>query len=452
MKKKVLSIIALIAVLGIGLFVLTGCGKENNEENKRSDENQSENVLDVSSEKEIIGFQPSDNMGYFLDASGKLYLTGKPIGGIKLEKQYQELYEGVSEIRVCENGELFAKLKENNKWYLLGKRKGSEDVREAKIKGLYLSKVMIDENIKQIVPHTITAVGSNLFLTESGKVYTLNLSDYEKINTNVSEKDFGFKVKYMDGNSRNLVLIDEDNNGYALGMNLEEHGVLGDSDCGVLPSDTDKRYVSKPYKIGENIKSMKVSSHNLFYQIQIYAINDKDELLVMGTGSNINNHTTVLKDEEKQLKKIFDDVEDVYPTSKYALVKKKDGSLYSYTEIDTYQEYNKKVLDNVKTVYLPHIVGGSYILTNDNKLYGFGDNGGSKFGLGEEAKSKSYDEAVLLQEDVKRVCCTNIMYGDVAVIIKKDGEAYCAGYNNNNVLGLPEEQNPVNTWTKLNIN
>ena len=47
MKEKVLTAIALITVLGIGLFILTGCG----DDNKKDDDNS--RILTVNSVEEI---------------------------------------------------------------------------------------------------------------------------------------------------------------------------------------------------------------------------------------------------------------------------------------------------------------------------------------------------------------------------------------------------------------
>lgn len=94
MKKKILIIIALIAVLGIALFVLIGCGKNKDDSNQNKEGENSVATAEVSSIR--------DNSIYFVSINGTKFKAGDKISSVSkvnLKQKDKDLDEEIPKNR-----------------------------------------------------------------------------------------------------------------------------------------------------------------------------------------------------------------------------------------------------------------------------------------------------------------------------------------------------------------
>ena len=90
----------------------------------------------------------------------------------------------------------------------------------------------------------------------------------------------------------------------------------------------------------------------------------------------------------------------------------------------------------------------SFILKNDGTLWGCGDNGNSKLGLGDTNNRKTFAMISINTNDIKSVYC-----GDYhTFILKNDGTLWGCGYNRYGQLGLGDTNNRTTFTIISNVN
>lgn len=432
-KKIIIFVVVLILIIIAGtLFIINKNNSSQNNETVESNKSGASNIEEVINDKEIIKAEiGTGETVYLLDAGGRVYACGLDVGD-----NFIQILEDVQDIVVTDYKLIFT-LK-NGETYLLSGSDGIPSDKSIKTQIGTAKRIMLD-NIETVVNRRV-ANSQIQFLTKNGELYQLRIdisegeSNVEKINDN---------IKSISNNKLNISFIDNKNNGYVYGYNAGETGVLGQSDYGL--GSAQKKYVTTPFKIGENIKKIKVASESgSLNMLEIYAINNNNELFIMGKGKTSQNSMSVLENNTNQLMKIDADVEDVYPMLDYALIKKKDNSLYTFYGVENAK--NKKIMDNVKDVVQPVGYGGAFILNDKNELYAIGPNGNYQFGIGKDTKNAK--EPLKVNDNVKKIFMGEEYSGARVLIVKNDGSLYAAGYNSYKSLGVGDIDE-VSTWTKV---
>ena len=101
--------------------------------------------------------------------------------------------------------------------------------------------------------------------------------------------------------------------------------------------------------------------------------------------------------------------------------------------------------DDTKSVYCGE--NYTFILKNNNTLWGCGANVYGQLGLGDTNNRKTFTQIITNTNNIESICCGN-NYG---FILKNDGTLYGCGYNEHGQLGLGNTNNKT-TFTQITIN
>lgn len=425
MGKRKIIIILLVLVIVIILFVVAS-GLILKDKDILNNENNSNDINNtVSKSNEIIKVESSADgyETYMLDASGNIYGAGFSLTE-NFEKINIETNEKIIDIVITDLGLLF-KL-DNGEVYLISNEiKSDKEIRTSLEIGS-AKRIMIDDI--SMINDKSTAVSLIQFLTKSGELYELVANAYTGEVSNV--KKIMDNVKKVESNGQNVVILDNMGNGYVYGYNVGENGVLGVSDYGIISR---KDYISTPQKVGENLKEIRVASRSLMYSLNIYAINNNNELLIMGETANNNLFMGQKNNSIGTLTKIYENVDAVYPMMSGPIVKTKDKKLVSLDTV-LYSAEAAEIIDDVDDVIVPIGYGGIFIL-KDNLLYGYGENDATgKFGIGEDIKI--LNSPIKINDNIKRVFISKDYSGSTVFLVKNDGTLYGAGDNYRGALGI----------------
>ena len=152
-----------------------------------------------------------------------------------------------------------------------------------------------------------------------------------------------------------------------------------------------------------------------------------------------------------------DNIKEVYCGAHHNIVLKKDGTLWgcglnAHGQLGLEDITDRKIftqvttnIDNIKEVYC----GGSYtiILKNDGTLWGCGANGGGQLGLGDTTNRTTFTQITTNTDNIKEVYCG----GNHTFILKNDNTLWGTGRNDFGHLGL-KDTNYRTTFTKITIN
>lgn len=440
MKKNIVILISVfLAIVAIIVAVLIGV-KINNKNFKNDIENgvsnlseeSNESNIEVANDKEIIkvGIQYGER-AYILDVAGRLYACGNRIGN-----KFVKILEGVKDVTETALGP--AVTLTNNETYIISDLSGLKYTDKTIDTEMGTGKRLeVDDKIIDFVPEGILLEGNYIqCLTEKGEVYKILNDDSTKNAEKINEN-----VKKISSNKLNISFIDNKNDAYVYGYNVTKEGILGTSkDYDVYKYNV----VMDPVLVGSDIRDIITLSDLNFGALEIFALNNKNELFVMGRGKTSKNIISLLEKDINKLTKIDDDVKEMYPMLDSVLIKKNDNSLYIFYGFENSK--NRKIMDNVKTVVTPAGYGGAFIINDKNELWAFGRNDGGKFGIGEDIKTA--DEPIKVNTDVKRVFVSKSLSSSEVFIVKTDGSLYSAGVNHYKSLGVGDVEK-VSTWTKV---
>ena len=151
------------------------------------------------------------------------------------------------------------------------------------------------------------------------------------------------------------------------------------------------------------------------------------------------------------------DIESVYCGCGYNIILKNDGTLWGcgyngYGQLGLGDITNKTTFtqiitnaDDIKSVYC----GGyhTFILKNDNTLWGCGNNDYGQLGLGDTNYRITFTQITTNTGDIKEIYCGS----SYTLILKNDGTLWGCGYNANGELGLGDTTNRY-TFTEVTTN
>ena len=152
-----------------------------------------------------------------------------------------------------------------------------------------------------------------------------------------------------------------------------------------------------------------------------------------------------------------DDIKSVYCGWKHTLILKNDCTLWgcgwnNYGQLGLGDTTNRTTFtqvttntDDIKKIYC----GGShtFILKNDDTLWGCGHNGYGQLGLGDTTNKTTFTQITTNADDVKEIYC-----GDCyTFMLKNDGTLWSCGYNTDGELGLGDTSNRT-TFTQVTTN
>lgn len=280
------------------------------------------------------------------------------------------------------------------------------------------------ENIKKVVDYGMYDSYNEerpvLFLTTDGVVYK------QKINGATSSKQRYEKVaeniKDIIGNYHNTILITNENTAYAFGYYLDKNGITETLDYAFLGEESVLSYEQK-YKVGENLKKVKLYSSGQY--LEIYSIDQNNKLSMIRNGLGYY-HNGQFYETIKTPMVISEDVDDVYTNIGNIYIKKTDGSLWYKNYISSSSEFAKIIDKNVKDVYLTNkSEDGALILMNNNDLYVHGNNNPEKFGT--EENIKKYDKPTKIRENIEKVYLIQNHDGSAVFFATTDNEVYYTG-------------------------
>ena len=171
----------------------------------------------------------------------------------------------------------------------------------------------------------------------------------------------------------------------------------------------------------------------------------------LGLGDTTNRTTFT------QIATNTDNIKEIYCGFNHTIILKKDGTLWSTgyngdsklglgdtTNRTTFTQVTTNA-DNIKSVYY----GGdhTFILKNDDTLWGCGNNGDGQLGLGDTTNRTTFTQITTNTDNIKDVYCG----GSYTIILKNDGTLWDCGLNSDGRLGLGNTTNK-NTFTQVTTN
>ena len=254
-------------------------------------------------------------------------------------------------------------------------------------------------------------------------------------------------VKQMALGNEHTLILTSNNKLYVSGNN--QYGQLGLGDNEKRSTLTE---VSSDYYNNKTIKQIAAGvNHSLILtedgEVYAFGRNDKGQL---GLGDrNDRNVPTKLNSSNYDNKKII----QVSIGAAHSLILTEDGKIYSFgdnstgqlglgnvlgkivpTKIDSSHYGNKKIVQV--------IAGGahSFILTEDGEVYAFGNNGFGRLGLGDSNIRKVPTKIDSSHYGNKKIVQV-IAGGAHSFVITEDNDIYVFGYNGNGQLGLNDTVN-----------
>ena len=101
--------------------------------------------------------------------------------------------------------------------------------------------------------------------------------------------------------------------------------------------------------------------------------------------------------------------------------------------------------DNIRSVYCG--CDHTFVLKNDDTLWGCGQNGDGQLGLGDKTYRKIFTQITTNTNNIKLICCG----GYHTIILKNDGTLWGCGQNEYGQLGLGDAKNRT-TFTQITTN
>ena len=155
--------------------------------------------------------------------------------------------------------------------------------------------------------------------------------------------------------------------------------------------------------------------------------------------------------------KITSDVKSVYCGGKHTIILKNDGTLWGcgrnyYGELGLGDKSDRTIFtqitnntNNIKSAYC----GDNYvlILKNDGTLWGCGRNLDGQLGLGDTSDRTIFTQITANTDDIKLICCGECH----TFILKNDDTLWGCGYNGEGELGLGDNANKSN-FTQITTN
>lgn len=419
----VIGIATILVAVGIGsLFMINSVNKLNDKNTLQKQEGSNSNK-DVLPNEIIKVIYSGEYDAYLLSADGKVY-TGKlkesllETGNIKEKFNFTQLNLGTTEkvADIAYAGEdLLFKL-QNGEYYIMNDYIMTD--KEIKVTEYRNAKrVMLDNIVDYAFEETMC--GEYLFLEKNGDLYKLVLETNREINV---EKIMSNVVKIEDY-FRNAAIIDGDNNAYVIGYNVKEYGLLGESESTAYSKDR----VCKPTKVAENVKEIDIFGWPLMHTLQVYFINQNNELYVVGHTSS----TWPFMGDTNQLittpMKVYDNVKHVHAMSNSTIIETLDGKIIEKDTSLLFEE-DKEITNNYSKLILPGGFGGMMIL-KDKTLYGYGSKSDlDKFGLLQSTENYDYNGIIKLKDNVKKVFLSTDFNGAVSFIVTTDGKLYVSGH------------------------
>ena len=151
------------------------------------------------------------------------------------------------------------------------------------------------------------------------------------------------------------------------------------------------------------------------------------------------------------------DVKLIYCGDYHSFILKNDGALWGtgynkYGQLglgDTASKYTfTQVTTNandIKSVY--YGAYHTFILKNDDTLWGCGDNEYGQLGLGDNTNRATFTQITTNTDNIKEVYCGS----SYTLILKNDGTLWGCGYNGNGELGLGDTTDRY-TFTEVTTN
>ena len=143
--------------------------------------------------------------------------------------------------------------------------------------------------------------------------------------------------------------------------------------------------------------------------------------------------------------------------SNHSLILKNDGTLWGcgangYGILGLGDTNNRSIFtqittnaDNIKSVYCSY--NQTFVLKNDNTLWGCGLNSQGQLGLGDTNNRTTLTQITTNVDDIKSIYCGK----EYIIILKNDGTLYGCGYNGYGQLGLGDTSNRK-VFTKITNN
>ena len=150
-------------------------------------------------------------------------------------------------------------------------------------------------------------------------------------------------------------------------------------------------------------------------------------------------------------------IKEVYCGSYHVIILKNDGTLWGcgkndYGQLGLGDNTNRNIftqiatnIDDIKSI----CCGDNYtfILKNDNTLWGCGDNSCGQLGLGDKTNRTTFTRVTTNTDDIKEIYCGSYH----AIILKNDGTLWSCGDNSFNQLGLGDNKIRT-TFTQVTAN
>ena len=455
MNKKILislGAIFTIVVIVVSFFVVTKIQKSN--EGGNTDigkvESNSGEIKEEINEDEIIKVVEGN---YMIDQKGNLYESPSDSQGT-FSKLEIDTEMKVVDIALTDWGLLIGL--ENGEYYLDANRINSD--KEIRCGERTFKRIMLDDIVQYTTDVMHTGNNTIKLLNKKGELYELIDAGYgkgsvsEECESNV--KLVMENVKKVKSNDLNVFIIDNNGNGYVYGYNLKKEAILGVSDE-KISYDDEETYISAPVKIGENIKEIDVYAIKRFNigVLAIYYINENDELHVMGQA--VGRDAYFMGDDSRTVQgpiKLYDNVKEIYAMSDSVIVGTNDGKVVKI-ETGTYRDKITQIADDYKYIICGdnRINSDIYIIKNDNTLYGYGitafTNAAREFGIGDEDVESN--TLIEIKENVKKMFTTNLSHTTQNYVVTNDGKLYGAGNNKEGALGIPGKEE-VMTWEEIN--
>ena len=260
-----------------------------------------------------------------------------------------------------------------------------------------------------------------------------NRTTFTQITTNIDN------IKSIYCGYNNTFLLKKD--GTLWGCGLNDYGQLG------LGDNTNRTTFTQITTNTDDIKSVYCGS--------AYTLILKKDSTLWGCGTNISGRLGSAS--SLTFKQIINDVKLATCGDAHALILKNDGTLWStgdngygqlginsITGTTTYTQITTNA-DDIKSVYC----GGehTFILKNDDTLWGCGYNGNGQLGLGDTTNRNTFTQITTNTDNIKEIYCGF----NHTIILKNDSTLWGTGYNGNGQLGLGDDTNRT-TFTQITTN